>query len=147
MLNLSFVIHFRKEKVTNIVYNRTKQSNQTQVLLIIEIEVIVNVVILTLVIVGIWKDWRNLLVPALIWCIIYPIINFVFVVYSLAYSLVSFHWMTFLVSLFILVFQAYFWIALVSVYDSISPRIKVVVPLPKVKIETCTMLRNFNVLF
>ena len=56
MLNLSFVIHFRKEKVTNIVNDRTKQSNQTQVLLIMEIEVIVNVVILTLVIVGIWKD-------------------------------------------------------------------------------------------
>ena len=89
---------------------------------------IVNVVILTLVIVGIQKELRNLLVPALIWCIIYPIINFVIVVYSL----VMFHWMTFVVSLLILFIQPYFWFALVSVYASMSSRIKVTLPLPEV---------------
>ena len=92
---------------------------------------IVNVVVLTLVIVGIQKELRNLLVPALIWCIIYPVINFVIVVYSL----VLFHWMTFVVSLLILFIQLYFWLALVSVYDRMSSRIKVTVPVPELKIE------------
>ena len=93
---------------------------------------IVNVVVLTLVIVGIQKELRNLLVPALVWCLIYPIINFFIVLYSL----VMFSWMIFVVSLLILVIQPYFWFALVSVYASMSSRIKVTLPLPEVKIDT-----------
>merc|ERR1712126_236909 len=92
------------------------------------IVLIVNVIILTLAFIGIQKEMRNLLVPALIWFVIYPIFHLAIVVYNFA----MYHWMTSVSSLLISVIVVYFWFALVSVYDKMSPKIKL--SLPEVKL-------------
>ena len=54
------------------------------------IVLIVNVIILTVAFVGIQKELRNLLVPALILFVIYPVFHLVIVIYNF----VMYHWMT-----------------------------------------------------